>query len=140
MDAFTIAAIVAATVGLFALLNFGTQGRRDKTAFEFCDARMPVSEVVGPAETDAEIRALNAIVVAREDGSLVVLGPNQLAVAEELLTAEGDTATLGCITRTYRVCKVGGQWGVVLLPRYLGFLGRQCEHGADYHDDEGSPS
>lgn len=75
-------------------------------------------------------RALKAYFVRGTGGELVVLADTQMAAAELVAETEGSAVAVSCLLGRHRVVRLPqGGWAVAALPRWLGFLGRTCEHG-----------
>lgn len=129
-----IVALVAASAVVVALWALSTAHRRDEVARDFATEVLLVDGITQMGEGAARIRQLHPYFVRGTEGTMVVLAASQMDAAELVATREGQQVAVSCILGKQRVVRLPqGGWAVAVLPRWLGFLGKACEHG-EHHD------
>jgi hypothetical protein len=127
-------ALVAASAVVVALWSIATPKRRDEVARDFGAQVFLVDGITEMGEGEARIRALHPYLVRGDGGAMVILAATQMDAAELVATREGQQVAVSCMLGKQRVVRLPqGGWAVVVLPAWLGFLGKSCEHG-EHHD------
>jgi hypothetical protein len=126
--------VVALSAVAVALWAISTDHRRDEVARDFATEVFLVDGITEMGEGADRIRALHPYFVRGNEGPMVILAAKQMDAAELVATREGEQVAVSCVVRKSRVVRLPqGGWAVAVLPAFLGFLGKSCEHGA-HHD------
>jgi hypothetical protein len=127
-------AIVVGSVVAVALWSISTDHRRDEIARDFASQVFLVDGITEMGEGAARIRALHPYIVRGQEGAMVILAAKQMDAAELVATREGEQVAVSCVITRSRVVRLPqGGWAVAVLPKWLAFLGKPCEHG-EHHD------
>lgn len=130
--AFAVSLALAAAV-LVALFMIATERRRDDLARELARQVFLVDGISEAAATPARLRALFPYIARTKAGTVVVLAPSADAAADLVALGvddDGAEIAISCLLGRHRVVPLGGgRIAVAALPRWLGFLGKPCEHG-----------
>lgn len=126
-----IAALVAGSTVVVAAWAVSTPFRRDELARDFA---REVFLVDGLAEAGGieRIRQLHPYLVRSLNGGIhkLVLAQDQMSAAAVVAIEDGDEVAVSCLLGRHRVLpSPQGRWAVAVLPGWLAFLGRACEHG-----------
>ncbi len=123
-------ALVLGSAVAVALWAISTDHRRDEVARDFAAQVFLVDGITEMGEGPARIRALHPYFVRANEGPMMILAATQMDAAELVATREGDQVAVSCVTARSRVVRLPqGGWAVAVLPKWLGFLGKSCEHG-----------
>ena len=122
---------LAVSAALVALYTVATERGRDSIALGFSKGAVGVSRVFGAAGSERALRAFHYRPAGQgPEAALVVLAPSQAAVAEALITGEGQVGLVDCLRTPYRIVRGPQGWAVVALPGWLAWIGTStCEHG-----------
>ena len=128
MGLLAIIALVVASTVIVAAWAISTDRRRDEVARDFAKQVFLVDGITEMGEGPERIRELQPYFVRGREGPMVVLAAKQMDAAELVATKEGDQVAVSCFARARVVRLPQGGWAVAVLPSWLGFLGKPCEH------------
>lgn len=127
----TLALIVGSTL-VVAVWALSTPYRRDELARDFA-RQIFLVDGLSEAGGIEHIRTLHPYLVRSVVGArpqVLVLARDQMSAAALVATEDGDEVAVSCLLGHHRVLpSPQGRWAVAVLPSWLSFLGKTCEHG-----------